>query len=391
MFKQFRQLTFVTIMLVMIHASGVKAGIRGSTTVDALQSKILNEQRDLLIHLPNNYHQHTTRQYPVLYLLDGQRNLRHTAGTLDLLNQDNKAQEMIIVAINNTHRTRDFTPTYDQSYNQWGISGGADNFLDFIEKELIPYVAKNYRTNNFKILAGHSLGGLLAVYALQSRPQLFQAHFAFSPSLWWHDQVIFKQAEDFFSNIPELHNYLYTNMGNEDGDMLSSYERYTALLKAHAPKGFRYNADLDTSETHGSTALAGQALAYRGLYASLQAPQDVIDQGMAAIKQFYKTQSAVYGYEIKPSYRAVNSLGYKALQQKDFTSAIAIFKDNVKRFPNKADAYDSLADGFEANGQLDKALEMRDLVIQKSISENVENNAYKTRRANLIKLIQEQK
>ncbi|MBU3005652.1 alpha/beta hydrolase [Paraglaciecola arctica] len=380
---------FITIMLAIINTSGVKAGIRGSATVDGLQSKILNEQRDLLIHLPNNYHKYSSRRYPVLYLLDGQRNLRHTAGTLDLLNQDNKAQEMIIVAIKNTHRTRDFTPTYDESYNQWGISGGADRFLDFIEKELIPYMAKNYRTNNFKILSGHSLGGLLAVYALQSRPQLFQAHFAFSPSLWWHDQVIFEQAEDFFAKTTELHNYLYANMGNEDGPMLSSYERYTVLLEAHAPKGFRYNADLDTSETHGSTALAGQALAYRGLYASLQAPQAVIDQGMPAIKQFYKTQSAVYGYEIKPSYRAINSLGYKALQQKDFSTALAIFKDNVKRFPNKADAYDSLADGFEANGELDKALEMRDLVIKKSICENVENNAYKTRRANLVKLIQQ--
>ncbi|MEP2650610.1 MAG: alpha/beta hydrolase-fold protein [Paraglaciecola sp.] len=385
----FKQIMFITIMLVIVNTNNVKAGIRGSVTDDGLHSKILNEQRDLLIHLPNNYHRYTSRQYPVLYLLDGQRNLRHTAGTLDILNQDNKAQEMIIVAINNTHRTRDFTPTYDQSYNQWGISGGADNFLDFIENELVPYVNKKYRTNNFKIISGHSLGGLLAIYALHSRAHLFQAHFAFSPSLWWHDQVVFKQTEDFFAKTTKLNNYLYTNLGNEDGPMLSSYERYLALLDAHALEGFRYNADLDTSETHGSTALAGQALAYRGLHASLQAPQDVIDQGIAMITKFYKAQSEIYGYEIKPSYRAVNSLGYEALQQKDFSTAIQMFKDNVKNYPHKADAYDSLADGLEANGDLHKALEMRDLVIKKSISENIENNAYKTRRANLLQLLKE--
>ena len=376
-------------MSVIFNANEVNAGVRGSATVDGLHSRILNEQRDLLIHLPNNYHKHTSVKYPVVYLLDGQRNLRHAAGTLDLLNQDNKAQEMIIVAIKNTHRTRDFTPTYDESYNQWGISGGADMFLDFVEDELIPYINKQYRTNNFKILSGHSLGGLLAVYSLQSRPQLFQAHFAFSPSLWWHDQVIFKQTEHFFKKTTKLHNYLYTNLGNEDGPMLIAYERFRALLKSHHVEGFAYNADLDTSETHGSTALAGQALAYRGLYSSLQVPEDIINQGMAAVKKFYKIQSDIYGYEINPSYRAINSLGYKALQQKDISVAIAIFEENVDNYPYKADAYDSLADGYEANGELEKALEMRDLVIKKSYRENVESNAYKTRRANLLKLINE--
>ena len=49
----------------------------------------------------------------------------------------------IIVAIKNTHRARDLTPTYDENYNKWGMSGGANNFLDFIEKELIPYVNKS--------------------------------------------------------------------------------------------------------------------------------------------------------------------------------------------------------------------------------------------------------
>lgn len=75
----------------------------------------------------------------------------------DLLNQSGMAQKMIVIGITNTERTRDFTPTYDESYNQWGISGGADNFLDFLEKELKPYVKANYSTNNYAIISGHSL------------------------------------------------------------------------------------------------------------------------------------------------------------------------------------------------------------------------------------------
>jgi len=365
----------------------VQAKVRGESITDSLPSKILAEQRDLLIHLPNNYQQNTELNYPVLYLLDGQRNLNHTAGTLDLLNQDGKAQEMIIVAINNTHRTRDLTPTYNESYNEWGISGGADNFLDFIEQELIPYVNKNYRTNSFKILSGHSLGGLLTIYALQSRPQLFQAHFAFSPSLWWHDQVIFKDAEKFLAKATQLNSYLYLNLGNESGDMLTAFERYTKLLQTHKLNGFSYNSDIDKHETHGTSALIGLPQAYRHLNASLQCPKEILAQGLPAIEQFYKIQSKKYGYQIKPSYGAVNHAGYMALKNKDIAKAVKIFAGNVKRYPNKADGYDSLADGLEADEQLHKALKMMNIAIKKSVVENIESNAFKTHRANLIKLI----
>lgn len=385
----FKHVRTIAIIILLTNISTSYANVRGASIADSLSSKVLTEQRDLLIHLPNNYYENTELNYPVLYLLDGQRNFSHAAGTLDLLNQDGKAQEMIIIAIKNTHRTRDFTPTYNESYNEWGISGGADNFLDFIEGELIPYVNKNYRTNKFKILSGHSLGGLLAIYALQSRPQLFQAHFAFSPSLWWHDQVIFKNAKNFLANTTELNNYLYLNLGNESGDMLSAFEKYTQLLKTHTPKGFSYNSDIDKNETHGTSALIGQTLAYRFLDASLQCPEEVITQGLPAIKQFYKIQSEKYGYQIKPSFRAINHAGYLALNKKDIVTAINIFEDNVKNYPYKADGYDSLADGLEANGQVDKALKMMDIAIEKSISENVENNAMKTHRANLLALFKE--
>ncbi|XQW85308.1 alpha/beta hydrolase-fold protein [Thalassotalea piscium] len=387
MFKQIVMFIFV----LFIGSEEVSASIRGTSITDGLYSTVLSEQRDLLIHLPNNYNQNKMLNYPVLYLLDGQRNFAHTVGTLDLLNQSNMAEEIIVVAIMNTHRTRDLTPTYDESYNEWGLSGGADNFLNFIDKELIPYINKNYRAKNFKIISGHSLGGLFSIYAMHSKPELFQAHFAFSPSLWWHKQAIFEKAKSFLKSSDQLNTYLYINMGNEGGNMLSCFEQYTELLNAHNRKGFKFNSDLDTSESHNTTALAGHALAYQNLYASLHPPQETIAKGIPAIKEFFKRQSEIYGYEIKPSYGAINQVAYKALSEKDFTTAITIFKENVDNYPHKADAYDSLADGYEANGELDKALEMRNLVIKKSISESVENNAYKTRQINLLKSIKAKK
>jgi len=384
-----KNLLIIFLLYLITHLNIANAKIRGESKVDGLVSKILQEQRDLLVHLPNNYQQNTGLSYPVLYLLDGQRNLNHAAGTLDLLNQSNMAQEMIIVAIKNTHRTRDLTPTYDESYNRWGVSGGADNFLDFIEQELIPYMNKNYRTNNFKIISGHSLGGLLAIYALQSRPELFHAHFAFSPSLWWHNEIIFKDTEDFLANTTELNSYLYINMGNEAGNMLSTFEQYTRLLTKHTPKGFSYHSDLVEQENHNTTALIGQTQAYRNLYNKFLCPKKVISQGLSDIEVFYKELSKKYGYQIKPTYRSVNQAGYLALSRNNIDEAIKIFKKNVSRYPYKADGYDSLADGLEANGELNKALIMMNMAIKISIKENVENSSYKTHRDNILKLIKE--
>ncbi|OKY27254.1 alpha/beta hydrolase [Thalassotalea sp. PP2-459] len=385
----FNHVIAILLFLLLANITSVYAKVRGESKIDSLPSKILAEQRELLIHLPNNYQLNTELDYPVLYLLDGQRNFNHVIGSLDLHNQDNNAQEMIIVAIKNTHRTRDFTPTYDESYNEWGISGGADNFLDFLEQELIPYINKNYRTNKFKVLSGHSLSGLFAVYAMQTRPELFQAHFAFSPSLWWHNKVIFQEAEHFFANTSKLNSYLYINMGNEGGMMLSAYQQYLQLLKKHTPEGFRYHESLVEQEGHNTTALAGHPKAFHSLQQSLQCPKEIIEQGLVAIEQFYQQQSELYGYQITPSYRAINHAGYLALEKKDIKKAIEIFTYNVKNYPYKADSYDSLADGLAADGQLNKALNMMNTAIKKSVIENVENNSFKHHRDNLLNRIKE--
>ncbi|NQZ23047.1 MAG: hypothetical protein HRT53_13445 [Colwellia sp.] len=110
-------------------------------------------------------------------------------------------------------------------------------------------------------------------------------------SLWWHDQVILKDAENILVGTTQLNNYLYVNLSNETGDMLSAFEQDTKLLEAHTPREFSYNSDLDKHESHGTSALIGQTLAYRYLDASLQCPEEIIAQGIPAIKQFYKIQS----------------------------------------------------------------------------------------------------
>ena len=78
---------------------------------------------------------------------------------------------MIVVGIENVNqdtRYRDFTPTHAEGFHDEDIptSGGADNFLNFLKKELAPFIDKNYRTEPFRIIIGTSMGGLFTSYAL---------------------------------------------------------------------------------------------------------------------------------------------------------------------------------------------------------------------------------
>ncbi|WP_062569975.1 alpha/beta hydrolase-fold protein [Pseudoalteromonas arabiensis] len=368
----------VIVMILMTQAS---AKPRGIILTDSIHSKILSERRDLLINLPSSYDQNKTLTYPVVFLTDGLRNFNHASGTLDLLTQSHEAQEMIIIAIKNTQRARDFTPTYDESYNKWGVSGGADNFLDFIEHELIPHINENYRTNNFKILSGHSLGGLLVIHSLQTRPELFQAHFAFSPSLWWHDGVIFKNTKTFYEKGGNLNSYLYMNLANEKGQMLSSFEKYEHLLKNHNLKGFSYDIDVVEEENHSTSAMVGHNKAYTHLYKQFQCPTDIIAQGIPAIEKYYMQLSKKYKAEIKPSYHTLAQVAGIAYNKKDFSGAIEVYKSLITQFPHLSDPHYRIAYIYETQGKYNRSIEALDKALNISTSENVENNKYKALRA----------
>lgn len=378
---------FIITLLVFSCLAESVARERGTTEIDGLYSNILSEQRDLLIKLPNSYHQNKQLSYPVLYLPDGLRNFLHVSGTLDLLAQSHQSYEMIIVAIKNTHRTRDFTPTYDESYNQWGVSGGADNFLDFIEQELKPYIDKKYRTSGFDILSGHSLGGLLAVYSLQTRPHLFQAHFAFSPSLWWHDKVIFEKAKAFYANDNALNNYLYINLANEGGHMRTSFESYKSLLEQNSRTGFTFTIDLITDENHSTSAMVGHNKAFTRLYESLKCPTDVASLGLMEIERCYATLSKTYGAQINADYHTLAQAAGAPYNDKRYDDAIHIYQQLLSKFPHLSDPHYRMAHIYHSQGKLDKALTSIDKALTISIKENVENNKYKQFKAFVLEKV----
>lgn len=220
---------------------------------DSLQSAILKEERVVQVLLPENYKPGSSEKYDVLYLLDGDSNLKSISAIQQFIQAESQMPPMILVAVFNTQRDRDFLPTQvGQS-----ASGGAASFLSFFKNELIPYVNKTYPTNGNNMLFGHSFGGVFAMYALLTEPQLFNAYLAIDPSFWWDGGYMNKLAATKLSAAAQSGKSLFIAGREGEGFKQMGIADMDALLKDKAPKDLSWKVAAYTGESHGSIRLKG--------------------------------------------------------------------------------------------------------------------------------------
>jgi predicted alpha/beta superfamily hydrolase len=344
-----------------------------------VHSSVLNEDRVIWVRTPRAY-EHDKAAYPVLYLMDGPAHINEIGSTIDFLAEQNRVPPMIVVGIANTDRTRDLTPTHwdmkrpDGTVNANPTSGGGDRFLDFIQKELIPQIEKRYRTSCYRVFAGHSLGGLMVIHTLITRPELFQAYIAVSPSLQWDDQGTLHQAQKFFAGQAELKKALFFSLGNEGNTpnpMGEGFELLQKTLAAKAPKEFHWDSARYRDETHGSTVLLAHYAGLRTVFADWQMPVNAEsgdpEGGLAGVEKHYHDLSEHYGCAVRPPESLVNQLGYQLMGQKKLEEAIRAFQRNVELYPDSANVYDSLGDGYENAGKLDLAIQN----VEKAVAQGV--------------------
>ena len=332
-----------------------------------LKSDILNEDRQILISKPAGYDQ-SSMKYPVMYLLDGNAHFHHTTGIIQFLWSIGNMPQMIVVAIPNTQRTRDLTPATSDTSSRLQNAGGADNFLKFIRRELMPHVESNYRTQPYKLLVGHSFGGLFAVNTLLTHPESFDAYVAISPSLWWDTQRLIDDAKPFLQDNSNLKKFLFITLGNEGGNMLPASQAFSQVLKNHAPPGLNWQFDHMENETHGSIPHRTTYNALEKLYTDWKLPLEITRTGnLADFDAHFEALSKKFGYEIITPELTVNGLGYRLLGEKKMAEAIAVFKRNVAVYPESVNVYDSLGDGYDGNGQFELAAKNYEIAYKKAL------------------------
>ena len=347
-----------------------------------IHSKILNEERVIWVRLPAGYERNRS-VYPVLYQTDAPGQINEIGSTIDFLVENGRMPEVIVVGIANTDRTRDLTPTHadykerDGTVTRHPTSGGADRFLDFIQQELMPAIESRYRVAPYRIFSGHSLGGLLAIHALITRPDLFNAYIAVSPALQWDDGHTVKEAQKFFATHTELKKKLFISLaseGNTPSPMGENFEQFRKLVANKKPKGLGFESARYPDEDHGSTVLRAHYAGLRSIFADWPIERDEATGmpagGRAGVEKHYGELSQRYGYPIAVPEATMNGIGYQLLGKKKFREAVEAFRKNVEAYPGSANVYDSLGEGLEAAGDYAGAAKNFEKAIEVATADN---------------------
>lgn len=342
-----------------------------------LYSKILNEERTLLIRLPDGYEE-TQERYPVLILMDADNHeyFMYLASTAGVLANFGRMPHMIVVGIANTDRTRDMLPV---NVKELPTSGGADNFLRFMTEELVPFINHHYRTAPYRILYGASNAGLFAVYALLTKPEPFHAYIAGSPMIGWCSDFIKQKAESLFQMPNPLNNFLYIIYGEQDYRRVTSdVPAFIQILETRAPAELEWKVKMIEKEGH---------VPYTSLYDGLTAvfheyrlPDEIREKGFDEIKDYYARLSEKYSFPVKIPFVVLLPLGYHLMELGKLDEAIAILELNVKNHPQYPDSHYYLAESYRKNGDdtsaleyYKKTLELNPDYLQHEIKELIQN------------------
>lgn len=329
--------------------------------IDSIYSANLKEQRPYLVYTPPSYADTTVtpQRYPVLYLLDGDAHFHSVTGLIQILgtgvNGTYVVPEMIVVAIPNTKdRMRDMTPTRtgvgfdNKPMPGLETSGGMPAFLSFIRDELIPKVEQSYRTIPYRVFVGHSLGGITAIHALYTMPEVFQAYVAIDPSLWWDNSLLLRQAKGKMANARWDGRALYVAQANTlspddtvTNPHFGAITQFDTQVKAYKPAGLRYAFKYYEQDDHGSVPMMAEYDALRFIFDGYKLNLQRTIATPRSILTHFEGISARLGVPFTPSEGALRLLGTVALGQEP-AKAVEFHRMATELYPQSWRAWDLL-------------------------------------------------
>ncbi|QIY90319.1 alpha/beta hydrolase [Chryseobacterium gallinarum] len=307
-----------------------------------LFSKILKENREIWVHLPKTYDDNSISpaKYPVIYLLDGENNFEYYAGMTDFLSRPPYADlpECIVVGIKNTERTRDLTPTKSQKKSPvnpnlilFADSGGSENFRSFIQKELKPFIRKQYRTQEYSVLVGHSFGGLFAIHDFLTHPDDFNAYVANDPSLWWDHKILISKTRDYLEKnkkFPAKKSLYVSQADNEEqqknwnSDMTQAINEFRTIVEQNGTLNYKHT--FFKGEVHGTVSYPGNYEALKFIFNGFRTNIKEFAKSPEQLEEKYKTFSDTIGAEFIPSESYLNII-IKFMKNNEFKNAETYF------------------------------------------------------------------
>ena len=355
--------------------------------MDSLYSQTLKESRKIYIQLPSGYNPEKNQKYPVAFILDGEIFL---PTLVDVHNYYSGGfmPEMVLVGIaNNKNRLRDLTTStivtnYGMPFNE--ENGEAESFSKFIEKELIPYIETKYPVTNFRTLIGHSYAGLFTIYNLIHHPHLFANYLAIDPSLDWDGQKLLNEAEEVLATQKYENKFLFMSLSGQlnmqdskvtiDNVMQDTTEftlfarsniTFSNVVRQNTKNGLSFEWKFYPRDLHGTIPFPSIMDGLISLFEWYQwentdkfnSPDTPKEELLSIIKYREKKLKDHFGYT-EPPYpeEILNMSGYMNMDMEQPEKAKMYFELAIEYYPESANAFDSMADYYEAQGDFANAI-----------------------------------
>lgn len=251
-----------------------------NTEVRDVRATALKRDYQVYVALPDSYRT-SERRYPVVFVTDAGYAFPIVRSVASRLHKHAGMEEVIVVGLSYAKgdegvysRRRDYTPTVPRNGGYRSdmpgrapAFGEAGAYAKFIESEVFPLVAAQYRADmRRKIFVGHSYGSLLGLQVLLANPRTFEHYILGSPSLWYDRGVMFDREKAYAAAHRDLPASVYFGIGGnetlapgkarsraeEDADMVADLREFHAALAAHRYPGLKTAVKVFADEDHAS-------------------------------------------------------------------------------------------------------------------------------------------
>ncbi|PQB06855.1 hypothetical protein BST83_06585 [Polaribacter filamentus] len=204
-----------------------------------LESKALNETREVMIRLPESYYKDSLKNYPVLITLNNQDNFTWASSIFDIQASRYGLEDMIVVGLphNGNYSDDNFPFKEDDSLE---LSQQAQNYSKFIREEALVYIENNYRTNSGRFIIGHSLSGLFVLQLFMQYPESFSSYIVLSPSVHYSPQLP-TALSDFLIKNEKLTNQIFLSLGKMEHSLIKTeFKALSQTFEKNAPKSLNW-------------------------------------------------------------------------------------------------------------------------------------------------------
>lgn len=331
-------------------------------TYRVIHSRILDEDRTLLIHLPRGYAE-ASLSYPVIYMMYGNHVTTYYAvatSAVDTLGSSGRLPDFILVGVMNTDRYRDLLPEAN------GQPTGIADFTRFLADELFPYIEKNYRTKPYRIFVGPQAAANFGLYTMMKEPDMFHAYIIENPFRWRGGRdLMMDMAGSFFQKQKELHRFLYISYRDQDElerEGLPAIKKFAEIVEQAGCEGFRLKLDYLTDDDFIPPLRIKEGL--KELFLDYPFPPDIQVESLEDVLAYYRKLSAGYGFDVDVPDHVLAMLSNSLRERGKTEAMLEMLHYMLKMNPNSGNALWQLGNHYEGTGELEKAVQCYDRMIK---------------------------